>query len=165
MRKAIAVLSAVSMTIGFGSAAFAQSISPQGSIQVRLYTDAYQTVSATGCVSAWMPATVSGRSITVHSTGYTLGTGFPCGNVTFQKDLVVSVGSGSPTAPITITDLETTSVAGSCEQVSTDTAPTGSFTEARTGSAAGTISGSGLFGIPTPCEFSVDFETDTDLDI
>jgi len=165
MRKSISALSASVLIMASGSAVYAQSISPQGSIQVKLYTDAYQTVSANNCVSAWVPATVSGRTITVHATGYTLGSGFPCGNVTFQDNLVVDVGSGSPTAPITITGLKTTSVAGNCAQTAGDTAPAGSFSEPRYGSASGTISGTGLFGIPTPCTFAVDFETNVDLDI
>lgn len=165
MRKSFAAMSALVFSVAFGSAAVAQSIAPQGAIQVKLYTDAYQTVAANGCVSAWIPATVSGRTITVQSTGYTLGTGFPCGNVTFQKNLVVNVGAGSPTAPITITDLKTSSVAGTCEQVASDTAPSGLFSEPRTGSAEGKVSGKGLFGISTPCTFAVDFETNIDLDI
>lgn len=122
MNKVTAIISSAVVIFalsGVAASAHAQVLSPQGvnAIKVKLTTSAYQTVSASGCQTGWLDASVSGRTVTIHATGQSIGSGFPCSSVVFQADPVVHFGPDlGGVADISLTNLVTSSVLGKCEQ-------------------------------------------------
>lgn len=145
MKKAIfAVLMASGMVFA-ASGANAQ-INPQSNVTLNLTMDAFQSVLVTGC-TATVTGSVSGNRVTVGANGVTFsGAGF-CPAVTFTSDFVIDYSAtSSSTANISVNDINTTSVLGTCNQ----TAAIVGTADLNGGSAAGAIAGT-----PSACNFGV----------
>lgn len=148
MKKTVSAI-LVAAGVAFAASGANAQIVPQGAVTVNLTMDAFQTVVASGCTAS-VSGNVSGNRLTLATSGVTFGGAFPCPAVTMTSDITIDYSAtSSSTANIAVSNINTTSVAGNCNQGGGSIAGTASLTG---GAATGVIPGT-----PSSCTFFVDY--------
>lgn len=146
MKKNVAAAFAFSSIVLFAGMASAQIV-PQSNVTVDLTMDAFQSVPVSDCKILGVTGEVSGSRLTIKSAGITFTGGGACPAVTLTSDVYVDyVASPSSSPNISISNINTTSVLGTCNQIT----PLSGTAGLSGGSASGVIAGT-----PSPCTFAV----------
>lgn len=148
MNKSIFAALLASGAMLAAGAASAQ-ISPQSPVTVDLVVDAFQSVLVTNC-TATVAGTVSGNTLSLATNGVTFSGAGACSAVTLTSDITITYSpTSSSAANIDISNINTTSVLGTCNQGGGTISGTANLSG---GGATGVIPGT-----PSSCTFAVAF--------
>ncbi|MNH89708.1 hypothetical protein D3C77_191920 [compost metagenome] len=147
MKRSVFVAVAAGAMIAAG-AANAQIV-PQSPVTVDLVMDAFQSVLVTNC-TATVAGTVSGNTLSLATNGVTFAGAGACSAVTMTSDILITYSpTSSSSADVDISNINTTSVLGTCNQGGGSISGTANLSG---GGASGAIPGT-----PTSCTFAVAF--------
>lgn len=147
MKKTVFVAALAGAMIVSGAAS--AQIVPQTPVTVDLVMDAFQSVLVTNC-TATVSGTVSGNTLNLATNGVTFSGAGACPAVTLTSDIVITYSrTSASTADVAVSNINTTSVLGTCNQGGGSIAGTATLSG---GQASGAIPGT-----PSSCTFAVAF--------
>lgn len=171
MFKKISMAAAAAAMIMSAGAASAANVSVSGggtAVTLTANADVYQSqqLSCTNTYSATVVNNGSADYLTVATSGQTLGSGSSlCNNVTLTSNWRVDTGTYSAgTAPLTVTNINANSLAGTCTQGSATVTGTWHNGAPGYGEVAGTIPGVILW-FSSPCTLDVRITSSGDLTV